>query len=223
MGLNVLNTVFQNTYMEQKALVYAIVILLSGILLLSSHINTIHDSHYLALSNSNGSNTTYIAVNISQELNNSVNAGYNFTPNDFRSASSAQCLLVLISPCDNNNPSQFVCINSAYNEIYAQQHANLSRNGGACPDYELAGSVSCTSSSNYCEVTRSAFGSPISNQSNSTINPGGPCIGTNGQLCGNSTTINTSINTNTVDSAVSSFGNIINEIIQFVSGLIKKL
>ena len=40
--------------------------------------------------------------------------GYTIGSSAFSCSSTSQCVRVLITQCDNNNPSQFICINSAY-------------------------------------------------------------------------------------------------------------
>jgi hypothetical protein len=74
--------------------------------------------------------------------------GYAPSASAFLCNSSAQCVKVQVAQCDNNNPLQFVCVN--YN--YLSEFANRTRSGGpvACPQYMLAGIISCSCVSNHC-------------------------------------------------------------------------
>jgi len=172
-----------------------------------------------AQSTSNNTNTTSVAVNLSTELNNSLASGFNFTVGDFQSTSSAACVRAQITRCNNNNPSQFVCLNSsAYSNAYLPQQQNNTNDskGFACPDYLLAGVVGCESLNNYCVVTHEQYSFKGNISSNTTLN---------------ATTIyhtTTSVPTTTVPVNVpvvgtSTINGIINEIIQFFDGLFKSL
>lgn len=107
-------------------------------------------------------NTT---INVQQELNASASAGFNFTMQTFASSSASDCLLVQITPCNNNNPSQFVCINSAYYQSYLNQTQRIVKPGVVCPMYEIQGTISCGFESGYCIVT---VRSQLTRESNST-------------------------------------------------------
>lgn len=73
--------------------------------------------------------------------------GYTIGSSAFSCSSTSQCVRVLITQCDNNNPSQFICINSAY----LNKFNNMTKNGSViCPQYMLAGVISCACASNYC-------------------------------------------------------------------------
>ncbi len=126
-------------------------------------------------------------VNVTAELNNSYSYGYNFTANYFRTNNAANCTLVQISRCDNNNPDQFVCINSAYYPIYLDQRNQSFKSnpmkGYACPDYILLGHISCTTQSGYCVVTDT---SQIAYESNSSTTTTAPPYCQYGYICGDS-------------------------------------
>lgn len=91
-------------------------------------------------------------VNATEELNNSLNAGFKFNSSVFAATSVSQCELVRISLCWNNAPSQAVCINSAYDSEYRSQYANISNSSPqhACPLYILEGTMSCAVSDGTC-------------------------------------------------------------------------
>jgi hypothetical protein len=73
--------------------------------------------------------------------------GYTLNSSKFQCGYSSQCAKVQVSPCNNNEPSQFICINSAY----AGKLANsTSGSASVCPQYLLAGVISCRCTSNYC-------------------------------------------------------------------------
>lgn len=116
----------------------------------------------------NSSNAT-IVVNLTAELNNSAAAGYNFTANSFEANSSTACSLAQISKCDNNLPSQFVCINSTNEQSYLLQHQNLEGNGTVCPQYVLAGFLYCQVQNGACVVARnSTYSYNVVNTTNTT-------------------------------------------------------
>ena len=59
-------------------------------------------------------------------------------------------LKVLIAYCDNNAPSQFICINSAYLSKFPHR-TNSSGSVVVCPmAIYMAGSINCSCRSNYC-------------------------------------------------------------------------
>jgi hypothetical protein len=90
-------------------------------------------------------NSVYSYQNESQRA---AQNGYALNGSTFSCRFGYQCTKVLITRCDNNNPSQFVCINSAY----LADFSNMSRTNGSvvCPQYLLAGTISCECASNYC-------------------------------------------------------------------------
>lgn len=199
---------------------------------------------------SGNTNYTYI-INVTGELNNSANAGFNFTANDFKTSSQSQCQLVLINQCDNNDPYQFACINQKYNLTYDQQYAAIVNHSTACPDYFLAGQISCLIYNGYCSVAQNS-NATYHNSSYNTTTSYSTTIYTNGTQpengSSNSTTVGqggstrtttiynttTSYPTTTVSSNASNtktppptkgsswLSNIINEIIQFFQSLFKK-
>lgn len=158
-----------------------------------------------------------VAVKLGAELNNSNSTGYNFTANDFASNSSANCALSIISNCNNNEPDQFVCLNSAaYNNSYIAgrfaQELNLT--GKICPQFLLVGTISCTTLNGYCVVTHSSYSAPL-NQSNSSTNTT--------TIVSNSTLSTVTTSTISYSNAGQSLSNIISQIIQFFKGLLKSL
>jgi hypothetical protein len=92
-----------------------------------------------------GTNNTYSYQNESQRASQD---GYTLSSSAFSCSSALQCVKVLIAQCDNNNPSQFICINSAH----LGEFSNMTKNNGsvACPQYMLAGTISCSCTFNYC-------------------------------------------------------------------------
>jgi DNA-binding MarR family transcriptional regulator len=91
--------------------------------------------------------------NLSSVLNTSRAYGFNFSQEMFRSNSSSQCMLVRISACDNNVPSQFTCLNSNYYAVYVgQEQAAFLGQAHICPQFILSGTASCSSLGGYCEV-----------------------------------------------------------------------
>jgi len=104
---------------------------------------------------------TGIPPNLVAALNASRAYGFNLTQGMFRSNSSSECVLVRVSFCDNNVPSQFACINSDYYQDYiGQRQAAFSGQGEICPQYLLAGTISCASAGGYCEVVPSQVAMP---------------------------------------------------------------
>lgn len=58
---------------------------------------------------------------------------------------SNACKKVLVASCNNNLPSQSVCINPSYYDQYLQQYnAKYGNHTYACPAYVMAGNVSCS-------------------------------------------------------------------------------
>ena len=100
------------------------------------------------------SNAT-IAVNLQQELNNSALAGFTLNQTVFYSNSSFGCSKLLIVYCDNNVPSQFICVNQKYSALVLSQYNQTHQVRQACPMFLMAGTVSCGVSDNYCVVTES--------------------------------------------------------------------
>ena len=110
--------------------------------------------------NASTSNSTYqngtLVVSLAQELNNSAGAGFTLNRSIFYAASSPVCSKELISGCDNNEPSQFVCINSRYSGALSGQYKGIYANSGrVCPEFLEAGNVYCGTLGNYCVVYRS--------------------------------------------------------------------
>ena len=52
-----------------------------------------------------------VAADISQELNYSAQDGFNLSMGTFRAGSASDCVKELAGRCDNNVPSQHICIN----------------------------------------------------------------------------------------------------------------
>jgi hypothetical protein len=99
------------------------------------------------------SNSITIAVNLTQELNNSATQGFALNRSRFYATSASDCSRQLISWCDNNVPSQFICVNQQSVGVVSSQYKSAHSTPTACPDFILAGSVSCGLVNNYCVVT----------------------------------------------------------------------
>jgi len=105
-------------------------------------------------------NGTRIAVDLQQELNNSANDGFSLNQSMFRANSSSQCSRQLISGCDNNVPSQFICVNNSFIDTVSGQRSSIySNNSRACPDFIETGTLSCAVQAGYCVVQ---YGGPNS-------------------------------------------------------------
>ena len=91
----------------------------------------------------------------------SARSGFGFKANTtmLMANNSSQCYLQLVSQCNNNEPSQFVCINQDYRAQAAAELKSLYENSTrACPEFMLSGHISCAVVDGYCTVTRSASG-----------------------------------------------------------------
>lgn len=120
------------------------------------------------------SNTTYVAVNLTNEVNNSKTWGYNFTNSTFVAGAASDCYLALIAQCNNNVATQFVCISDAYISNYQVQRINLTQPNGtlACPDFLLSGNIYCGIQEGHCVVMRSSYTLAENNStSTATITP----------------------------------------------------
>lgn len=98
--------------------------------------------------------TTNVIINASEELNNSLKAGFAFNYSVFSANSTSDCELVQISQCWNNAPSQAVCINKAYNTSYHQQYNSIRNSTGpvVCAMYYTLGNMTCTVMNNSCTL-----------------------------------------------------------------------
>ncbi len=96
-----------------------------------------------------------VAVTMQQELNNSAQAGFNIGQSELYSTSASRCSRELISACDNNVPSQFVCVNAQYASQVQLQYQSIYANPEVCPQFLMAGTVSCGIAQDYCVVQRS--------------------------------------------------------------------
>lgn len=181
-------------------------------------------SSFGATTNASNATSASIAVNLTSELNNSRASGYNFTSNEFAANSPAQCSLSLITRCDNNVPSQFICINIEYNQTYSSQTSKINSNlssGYACPEYVLAGIVSCGISQGDCVVLKSPPNYTVSNSS--TANYTSTYSSTATTIPKSSSTISyTSTVPQSGSSSVSITG-LINRIVQFIKDIFAKL
>lgn len=101
---------------------------------------------------------TITTMNVSAELNNSLNEGFMFNYSVFSANSSSDCELVRISQCWNNAPSQAVCINKAYQTEYQRQFGGISNMTGPviCPMYFVSGNLSCGLSDGYCVLVQAS-------------------------------------------------------------------
>jgi hypothetical protein len=101
----------------------------------------------------NTSRNGTVAVTLFQEVNNSIAAGFNLSKSAFHANSSSECSLQLIGPCDNNIPSQFICINRQYNRTVSSQYGAIyTMHPRACPEFFMTGTVSCGLVNNSCVV-----------------------------------------------------------------------
>lgn|GEM_PF-2168875 len=208
--------------MELKGLAFVVLILMVATMLSGLHLaaQTLGNA-------SNNINSTVVAVNLGEELNNSHAAGFNFVPSNFQSNSSVECIKALISVCDNNNPSQFVCLNSAaYNQTYLPHEQNKANSNGvvACPDYLEAGEVACASQNGYCVVIHKPYYAP----SNTTTiyQQGSGSQNSTTITYGSSNTSTTTIGANVPYIGSSTINDLIDDIdkvIQFFEGLFKSL
>jgi hypothetical protein len=105
----------------------------------------------VGITNNTNLNAT-VAVMLAEELNNSVNAGFNLNQSMFYSNSQAGCSKELISACNNNSPQQYICINSQYVSAVSGQYPGIYSSPHACPMFYMAGNVSCGIVNNYCVV-----------------------------------------------------------------------
>ncbi len=98
--------------------------------------------------------TRHSEIGVGAELNNSIAAGFTVNLTTFYVISGSQCVRESISYCNNNEPSQFVCINSRYSGKFTAQRSKIySNKSRACPLFVLAGNISCTAENYYCAVT----------------------------------------------------------------------
>jgi hypothetical protein len=94
-----------------------------------------------------------IPPNAQNEIANASVSGFEITSQMLASDNSSQCSLEQISFCNNNEPSQFVCVNQRYAaNVSTQRVLMYAGRGEACPEFMLAGRLSCTSSAGYCTV-----------------------------------------------------------------------
>ena len=68
------------------------------------------------------------------------------------SAAAQSTAINRISPCDNNIPDQFACINANYYQTYLNQKQALSGQPAICSTFLMMGTISCVSLDGYCEV-----------------------------------------------------------------------
>ena len=112
----------------------------------------------------------YRGIEVGAELNNSIAAGFTVNLTTFREVNASQCQLEPISYCNNNEPGQFVCINSKFASGFeAQRNMTFANKPRACPLFILAGNISCAFENGYCIVTDTYPGQPgLRNSSNSS-------------------------------------------------------
>ncbi len=93
-----------------------------------------------------------MGINPAEELNNSAGAGFNLTQAMFYANSSSQCSKQLISACDNNVPTQFICVNQQYAGNVSAQYAAIYSRPWVCPQFMLAGKIFCGLEGDNCVV-----------------------------------------------------------------------
>ena len=98
--------------------------------------------------------TAVVASDLQQEMNSSAQYGFVLGSGAYASQNASGCSLQLIGGCNNNAPSQFVCVNSAYVGNVSGQYARLYSQQRVCPAYMLPGTLGCGVSGGYCVVTR---------------------------------------------------------------------
>jgi hypothetical protein len=101
-------------------------------------------------------NETVTVNTVAQELEESAGAGFILNSSAFQANSQAECSRILISPCDNNEPSQFICVNQQYAEAVSSQYKSIYTKQTACPEFLMAGTVSCGLIDDYCVVVQQA-------------------------------------------------------------------
>lgn len=93
-----------------------------------------------------------VAADISQELNYSAQDGFNLSMGTFRAGSASDCVKELAGRCDNNVPSQHICINQQYAALFASQYKEIYPRPVPCPLFMMAGTLSCGLDGGYCVV-----------------------------------------------------------------------
>lgn len=104
------------------------------------------------MTNSTANSTMNTTLSVMQQINYSSAYGFTLSQNMFHANSSSQCLLESISACNNNMPSQYVCANSQYANTIQAQYREVYSSPTVCPQFFMAGRISCSVTNNYCTV-----------------------------------------------------------------------
>lgn len=88
----------------------------------------------------------------STESRRAVQNGYNVNSSTFSCDTSNQCVKVQVTRCGNNEPSQYICINSGSRQNFENQAQKIRNSEGpvACPQFYMEGNISCGCASSYC-------------------------------------------------------------------------
>ncbi|MCL5440735.1 MAG: hypothetical protein M1448_02540 [Candidatus Marsarchaeota archaeon] len=98
-------------------------------------------------------NTTLYSY--SNEISHASAFGIGIGASQFSCSSSLQCAKLLLSRCDNNLPSQFICINGKYYGQYLNLTKGENKTGYLCPMFLVMGNIGCSCISSYCTETYS--------------------------------------------------------------------
>ncbi len=109
----------------------------------------------------NGTSNGTVAVNLTQELKNAAADGFTLTQSMFYANSSSACSKQQITACNNNVPSQFVCVNQQYAGLVSSQWKSIYPFPTPCPLFLMAGTASCGVSDGYCVVLQTGSEVPI--------------------------------------------------------------
>lgn len=96
-------------------------------------------------------NTTLYSY--SNEISHASAFGIAIGTPQFSCSSGSQCDKLLVSKCDNNLPSQFICINNKYYGQYLNLTNGENKTGYVCPLFLVAGNIGCSCISSYCTET----------------------------------------------------------------------
>lgn len=173
----------QTGYLTVMAIAFVLLIIIVGGIILLSHAivkrGSLPASHNGSVNaptsgapnaTSPNASSEYSEVEVGAELNNSISAGFNVNLATFSAMNVSQCQLEQISYCNNNEPGQFVCINSNFASGFeAQRNAAFADKSRACPLFILARNIGCAVANDYCVVTDTYPGAVgVSNSNNST-------------------------------------------------------
>jgi hypothetical protein len=91
------------------------------------------------------------SYNAVEEQSLAASYGENVPITWFSCTSSSDCTDVLAATCDNNIPSQHICINSKYYGAFESEHNSTFQNSThVCPLYFMNSNITCSCAENYC-------------------------------------------------------------------------